>query len=158
MVKVVFIANEAYINASAINNIETFLTFISTTGSKKFTYAAPCYNVDSTGKCTHGDYTGAVFIRHIFYTYINYLDFLDSFDQNLYLKYASTFFTKLRSLESSLYTDSTYGGIKNNYPQTNDGIDDFVTQGELITYYELIYRLYIYHTASFFKLISFINE
>lgn len=117
----IFIYNNQTVSSTSVSSIDKILNWI-TSNPNKFTYAAP-----ST------DYTGSAFIRHIFYSIADpYTQFLgSSFNENLYLKYAPTFYSKLRSLEPYLYNYTVSGVV---YPSSNSVVDDlFGTEDVLLT-------------------------
>jgi putative spermidine/putrescine transport system substrate-binding protein len=128
--QVVFIANEANVNHTIISDMNSLLTWIKGAGAGKFTYATPCSAINADGS-PNSDPTGAVFIRHVFYSLISYESFLGSFNQALYEQYAPTLFQTLRSLEPFLYSASGLIGKSNNYPTRNEDVDNLIASNTI---------------------------
>jgi len=131
----IFIYNNNTVISSSVENIDRIKTWIKSNPGR-FTYAAPAY--DTSSGAIGSDYTGSVFIRHIFYSIASpYTQFLGStsVDQSLYLKYAPTFYKYLRSIEPYLYnaTHSVSGDAFANgiYPIDNDDVDTLFGQGRV---------------------------
>jgi putative spermidine/putrescine transport system substrate-binding protein len=142
--QVVFVRCTNHVSASAVNTYDNFITWLQGSGNQKFTYPAPCYILDSDGSCEKGDYTGAVFIRHVLYhvLYDNGADYSVfesvSVDESLYAKWAPKLFKKLRDLEASLYADATDINLVNDiYPKNitvQDALFDAMTLYMTLSY------------------------
>lgn len=123
--QVVFVYNTLEVNSTSIDSMSNLLTWIQANPGK-FTYAAPCTNSD----CSNYDFTGSVFIRHVFYyTAAPYTQFLGDFDESLYQSKAPAFFTTLRGLQSYLYNDTLYNG--GHYPDSNEDVDTLFGEGKV---------------------------
>jgi putative spermidine/putrescine transport system substrate-binding protein len=86
----------------------------------KFTYPAP------------PDFTGSVFVRHLFYHYAGgYEQFLGDFDEELYNEKAPAVWEALRELEPSLWREGE------TYPETHPQLQDLFANGEV--YFDMSY-------------------
>ena len=128
--QVVFITNEDYVSRYNVTNMAELFSWITTSGSGNFTYAAPCNAVDvgdSSITCDSGDYTGSVFIRQVLHSITGdaYNDFDGhTVDETLYSKWAPKLFKKLRDLESFLYTDATNSQLFNGIYPVSQAVTD----------------------------------
>lgn len=126
--QVIFIRNTKYVNESSIQSINLLLNWIKNEGTGKFTYAAPCSDC-SGGTINNYDFTGSVFIRHIWYSLASYSTFVGDFSETVYTKYAPSFYQKLRELEPYLYHNTTYQN--SHYPTSNEEVDNAFGRGEV---------------------------
>lgn len=126
--QVIFIYNNATVKVSEIDTISEIVTWVNNNPGN-FTYAAPCANAD----CSNYDYTGSVFIRHLFYSLAtpSYTVLLKdtAVDETLYAKIAPTFFKTLRDMEPNLYANSSYYG--GHYPSAHSKVEDLFAKNKV---------------------------
>lgn len=129
--QVVFIYDSAKVNASDISDMDSLLAWVKA-NPNQFTYATPRF-MDDTGSDFDNDYTGSVFIRHVFYNTVpDYTKFMGtSVNEALYDQYAPTFYKTLRDLQPYLYNASSLSAERKGYPTSQGEVDDLFSTGKI---------------------------